>query len=43
MFEQLVVDGYNVIHAWKDLRPLLAASLEEAREGLIARLSTWPR
>jgi uncharacterized protein len=40
MFEQLVVDGYNVIHAWKDLRPLLAASLEEAREGLIARLST---
>jgi predicted RNA-binding protein with PIN domain len=40
MFEQLVVDGYNVIHAWKDLRPLLVESLEEAREGLIARLST---
>jgi ribosomal protection tetracycline resistance protein len=40
MYEQLAVDGYNVIHAWKDLRPLLLISLEEAREGLIARLST---
>jgi ribosomal protection tetracycline resistance protein len=38
--EQLVVDGYNVIHAWKDLRPLVPESLELAREGLIARLST---
>jgi predicted RNA-binding protein with PIN domain len=40
MFEQLVVDGYNVIYAWRDLRPLLRESLEQAREALIARLST---
>jgi predicted RNA-binding protein with PIN domain len=38
--EQLVVDGYNVIHAWRDLRSLLAESLELAREGLVRRLAT---
>jgi predicted RNA-binding protein with PIN domain len=38
--EQLVVDGYNVIHAWRDLRSLLAESLELAREGLVGRLAT---
>ena len=40
MSEQLVVDGYNVIHSWRDLRSLLAESLELAREGLVRRLAT---
>lgn len=39
--ERLVVDGYNVIHAWDDLRGLLGVSLEAAREALIARLATY--
>ena len=38
---RLVVDGYNMIHAWKDLRPLLDVSLEEAREVLIERLGVF--
>ncbi|TMG02561.1 MAG: NYN domain-containing protein, partial [Chloroflexi bacterium] len=30
--ERLIVDGYNVIHAWNSLKRLLAtASLEAAR------------
>jgi predicted RNA-binding protein with PIN domain len=37
----LVVDGYNVIHAWEDLRPLVAASLELARDRLVQRLATF--
>jgi predicted RNA-binding protein with PIN domain len=37
--EQLVVDGYNVIHAWRDLRSLIAESLELARERLVSRLA----
>jgi predicted RNA-binding protein with PIN domain len=37
--EQLVVDGYNVIHAWRDLRSLIAESLELARERLVGRLA----
>jgi predicted RNA-binding protein with PIN domain len=39
--QRLVVDGYNVIHAWKDLRGLLRVSLEEARDVLIQRLGTY--
>ena len=39
MSEQLVVDGYNVIHAWRDLRSLIAESLELARERLVSRLA----
>jgi predicted RNA-binding protein with PIN domain len=38
--EQLIVDGYNVIHAWPDLRGLLRESLELARERLVERLAT---
>ena len=38
--EQLVVDGYNVVHAWPDLRGLLSESLELARERLVERLAT---
>jgi len=36
----MVVDGYNVIYAWDDLRALLDDSLERARERLVARLAT---
>lgn len=35
----LIVDGYNVIHAWPSLKRLLtSASLEEARDELIRRV-----
>jgi len=38
--QRLIVDGYNVIHAWPSLKRLLStASLEAAREQLIRRLS----
>src|SRR5579875_1633701 len=36
----MVVDGYNVIYAWDDLRSLLDDSLERARERLVERLAT---
>lgn len=36
----LIVDGYNVIHAWDSLKRLMSgASLEAARDELIERLS----
>ena len=38
--QRLIVDGYNVIHAWPSLKRLVAdASLEAARDELIRRLS----
>ncbi|TME24215.1 MAG: NYN domain-containing protein [Chloroflexi bacterium] len=38
--ERLIVDGYNVIHAWTSLKKLLStASLEAARDELIQRVS----
>lgn len=38
--ERLIVDGYNVVHAWTSLKRLAStASLEAAREKLIERLS----
>ena len=37
---QLIVDGYNVVHAWPSLKKLLTtASLEDARDKLIERLA----
>jgi predicted RNA-binding protein with PIN domain len=37
---QLIVDGYNVIHAWTSLKRLMSeASLEAAREKLTERLA----
>ena len=37
---ELIVDGYNVIHAWTSLKRLASdASLEAAREKLIERLA----
>ena len=38
--QRLIVDGYNVIHAWPSLKRLVAgASLEAARDELIRRLA----
>ncbi len=38
--ERLIVDGYNVLHAWTSLKHLASsASLEAARDKLIERLS----
>ena len=40
--ERVIVDGYNVIHAWPDLKRLMDdASLEAARDRLIERLSVY--
>ena len=37
---RLIVDGYNVIHAWPPLKRLLtSASLEDARDELVRRLA----
>src|SRR5207302_10102152 len=38
--ERLIVDGYNVIHAWPSLKRLLSeASLEAARDKLVERVA----
>jgi predicted RNA-binding protein with PIN domain len=40
--ERVIVDGYNVIHAWPQLKRLMGdASLEAARDKLIDRLSVF--
>jgi uncharacterized protein len=39
--ERVIVDGYNVIHAWPSLKRLLDVSLEAAREKLVERLSVY--
>jgi len=39
--ERLIVDGYNVIHAWPSLKRLLDVSLEVARDKLVERLSVY--
>ena len=37
---KLIVDGYNVVHAWPSLKRLLStAKLEDARDELVRRLS----
>ncbi|MBQ3372710.1 MAG: NYN domain-containing protein [Oscillospiraceae bacterium] len=36
--ERLIVDGYNLIFAWDDLKKLAADSLDSAREKLIERM-----
>ena len=36
----LIVDGYNVIHAWPSLKRLMStASLEDARDALVRRVA----
>jgi predicted RNA-binding protein with PIN domain len=38
--QRLIVDGYNVIHAWQSLKRLIStASLEAARDELVRRLA----
>ena len=38
----LLVDGYNIIHAWEELRELMdEVSLESARQGLMDILSNY--
>jgi predicted RNA-binding protein with PIN domain len=37
----LLVDGNNILHAWEDLRPLLARSADKARTCLIRQLTDW--
>jgi predicted RNA-binding protein with PIN domain len=39
--ERLIVDGYNIIHAWPSLKRLLGVSLEAARDKLVERLSVY--
>jgi predicted RNA-binding protein with PIN domain len=40
--ERVIVDGYNVVHAWPQLKRLMGdASLEAARDKLIERLSVF--
>ncbi len=39
--DRLIVDGYNVIHAWPSLKRLLGVSLETARDKLVERLSVY--
>ena len=39
--ERLIVDGYNVIHAWPPLNKLLGVSLEAARDKLVERLAVY--
>ena len=37
----LIIDGYNVINAWKELSVLAEESLDHAREKLLERLSSY--
>jgi uncharacterized protein len=39
--DRLLVDGYNVIHAWVPLKRLLDVSLEAARDKLVERLAVY--
>ena len=39
--ERVIVDGYNVIHAWIPLKRLLDVSLEAARDKLVERLAVY--
>ena len=37
----LIVDGYNVLNAWKDVQSMDAGSLSDARDALAARLMDY--
>ncbi len=40
--ERVIVDGYNIVHAWAPLKRLLnSASLEAARDRLVERLAVY--
>lgn len=37
----LLVDGYNIIHAWPELKDLLELGLDTARQGLLDAMSNY--
>jgi predicted RNA-binding protein with PIN domain len=39
--ERVIVDGYNIVHAWVPLKRLLDISLEVARDKLVERLAVF--
>ncbi len=39
--EYLLIDGYNIIHAWDELKSVAQESLEQARAALIERMVTY--
>ena len=39
--DRLIVDGYNIVHAWPELKGLLPFSLEAARDRLIERMAVY--
>ena len=39
--EYLLIDGYNIINAWKDLFKLESEPLEDCRDKLLAILSNY--
>jgi predicted RNA-binding protein with PIN domain len=39
--ERVIVDGYNIVHAWVPLKRLLDVSLEAARDKLVERLAVY--
>ncbi|AKL97071.1 putative RNA-binding protein [Clostridium aceticum] len=41
MKEYLIIDGYNVINAWSELKALAEESLEEARIELVERMAEY--
>ena len=41
MTERLIVDGYNIIHAWPSLKDLMRVSLEDARDRLVDRMAVF--
>ena len=41
MGEYLIIDGYNVINAWKDFAQLRQENLEHARELLVAGVAEY--
>lgn len=41
MKEFLIIDGYNIINAWSDLKQISEESLEEARNTLIDRMTEY--
>lgn len=41
MKRRILIDGYNLLYHFPELRRIIERDLEEAREGLLARLSSY--
>lgn len=41
MREYLILDGYNIINAWPELKLLMDESLEVARDGLVEKMAEY--